>query len=374
MRLISKVSACIAIPLLLASCGSPHTPTGSSTSTGLSSTTSSLTSTSSMVTTTKDVVAKGNTISVDYTGRLEDGTIFDSSRVDDAKKSTNYSSGRTYEPLSFTVGAGEMIKGFDQGVVGMHLGEKKTITVSPEDGYGPATKETTVPKNEFEDTFTDTLSIDNFRDKIVRTVPKDKVPNADSFQVGQVINSGTQSAKITAIDESGITLEMDNPDHPFKGKDLAVGLSEDYQGNTVTINALTDTGVTVTVDNKTNPFFGQTLKVGLSAPIPNGSGSGAITIDAITDTGVTIAVPNPSPLAGKTLIFDVEIKSIKSSTDATPTDMNTVTPTSPTPVPSTDSTVNNNTEATTSSTGNTTGTSSTLPATVSGTTNSGSTN
>ena len=288
-----------------------------------------------MVTTTKDVVAKGNTISVDYTGRLEDGTIFDSSRVDDAKKSTNYSSGRTYEPLSFTVGAGEMIKGFDQGVVGMHLGEKKTITVSPEDGYGPATKETTVPKNEFEDTFTDTLSIDNFRDKIVRTVPKDKVPNADSF---------------------------------------AVGLSEDYQGNTVTINALTDTGVTVTVDNKTNPFFGQTLKVGLSAPIPNGSGSGAITIDAITDTGVTIAVPNPSPLAGKTLIFDVEIKSIKSSTDATPTDMNTVTPTSPTPVPSTDSTVNNNTEATTSSTGNTTGTSSTLPATVSGTTNSGSTN
>jgi len=59
------------------------------------------------------VVADGDTIAVNYTGKLEDGTIFDSSRLEDAKKSANFSEGRVYEPLKFTVGAGQMIPGFD---------------------------------------------------------------------------------------------------------------------------------------------------------------------------------------------------------------------------------------------------------------------
>lgn len=65
---------------------------------------------------------KGDTVRVHYTGRLTDGSQFDSSE------------GR--EPLEFTVGAGQMIKGFDAGVEGMALGEKKSINISPEDGYG----------------------------------------------------------------------------------------------------------------------------------------------------------------------------------------------------------------------------------------------
>jgi peptidylprolyl isomerase len=59
---------------------------------------------------------------VHYTGRLTDGTQFDSSV------------GR--EPLEFTVGAGQMIKGFDTGVRGMAVGEKKTIEIAPQDAYG----------------------------------------------------------------------------------------------------------------------------------------------------------------------------------------------------------------------------------------------
>ena len=57
-----------------------------------------------------------------YTGRLTDGEQFDSS------------AGR--EPLEFTLGAGQMIKGFDTGVEGMAVGEKKKISVAPEDWYG----------------------------------------------------------------------------------------------------------------------------------------------------------------------------------------------------------------------------------------------
>lgn len=65
---------------------------------------------------------KGDTVRVHYTGRLINGEQFDSSV------------GR--EPLEFTVGAGQMIKGFDSGVVGMGPGEKKIINIAPEDGYG----------------------------------------------------------------------------------------------------------------------------------------------------------------------------------------------------------------------------------------------
>ncbi|HRT62302.1 MAG TPA: peptidylprolyl isomerase [Syntrophales bacterium] len=67
-------------------------------------------------------IQNGDEISVHYTGRLEDGEIFDSSQ------------GRA--PLTFTVGSGRLIKGFDDAVIGMIVGEKKTVTLSPADGYG----------------------------------------------------------------------------------------------------------------------------------------------------------------------------------------------------------------------------------------------
>jgi peptidylprolyl isomerase len=67
-------------------------------------------------------VKEGDVVKVHYTGKMVNGEQFDSS------------AGR--EPLEFTVGAGQMIKGFDAAMPGMSLGEKKTITIAPEDGYG----------------------------------------------------------------------------------------------------------------------------------------------------------------------------------------------------------------------------------------------
>ncbi len=67
-------------------------------------------------------IKEGDTISVHYTGRLENGEIFDSSQ------------GRS--PLNFTVGSGQLIKGFDHAVMGMAVGEKKTVTLLPADAYG----------------------------------------------------------------------------------------------------------------------------------------------------------------------------------------------------------------------------------------------
>ena len=67
-------------------------------------------------------VKDGDAITVHYTGRLESGEIFDSSQ------------GRS--PLAFTVGTGQLVKGFDNAVLGMAVGEKKTVTLLPADAYG----------------------------------------------------------------------------------------------------------------------------------------------------------------------------------------------------------------------------------------------
>ncbi len=67
---------------------------------------------------------QGKTVSVQYRGSLVDGTEFDSSY------------GRNNEPLTFTVGAGQMIPGFDYGVQGMRVGGTRSITIPPELGYG----------------------------------------------------------------------------------------------------------------------------------------------------------------------------------------------------------------------------------------------
>lgn len=68
---------------------------------------------------------KGDTVNIHYVGTLENGTKFDSS-IDRGK------------PFEFTLGIGQVIKGFDNGILGMKIGEKKRIVISPEDGYGSA--------------------------------------------------------------------------------------------------------------------------------------------------------------------------------------------------------------------------------------------
>ena len=72
-------------------------------------------------------VKEGDVVKVHYTGKLTNGEQFDSS-ID-------------REPLEFTVGAGQMIKGFDAAMPGMNVGEKKTVNISPEEGYGEKSPE-----------------------------------------------------------------------------------------------------------------------------------------------------------------------------------------------------------------------------------------
>jgi len=79
------------------------------------------------------LVAAGDNISVEYTGTFQNGTVFD----------TNAGNGKP--PLKFTVGGGQLIQGFDMGVIGMSLNETKNITIPPEQAYGPVDPSLIIP-------------------------------------------------------------------------------------------------------------------------------------------------------------------------------------------------------------------------------------
>lgn len=85
-----------------------------------------------------DAAKVGDIVSMNYTGRLENGTVFDSN-VD--------SKFNHVQPFLFTLGAGQVIPGWDKGIVGMKVGEKKTLTIPPSDAYGATGVGNVIPPN-----------------------------------------------------------------------------------------------------------------------------------------------------------------------------------------------------------------------------------
>lgn len=82
-----------------------------------------------------NVAAEGKIVLVDYIGRFENGTVFDTSLEEEAKLSGVYLEGRPYEPFSFTVGKGQVIEGFEEAIIGMKAGDEIEVTVPPEKAY-----------------------------------------------------------------------------------------------------------------------------------------------------------------------------------------------------------------------------------------------
>ncbi len=88
--------------------------------------------------TNERVSKNGDVLVMNYTGKLADGTVFDSN-VDPKFNHV--------QPFEFTLGAGMVIKGWDEGLVGMKVGEKKTLTIAPEKGYGERGAGALIPPN-----------------------------------------------------------------------------------------------------------------------------------------------------------------------------------------------------------------------------------
>jgi peptidylprolyl isomerase len=129
----------------------------------------------------------GDTVRVHYTGTLDDGTQFDSSR------------GR--EPLEFTLGGGQMIPGFEKAVDGMAVGDSKTINIPATEAYGER------------------------HDQMVQEVPREHMPDEIELEVGMQLQAegpaGPVIVTVTALGEENVTLDGN---HPLAGKDLTFDL------------------------------------------------------------------------------------------------------------------------------------------------------
>lgn len=86
----------------------------------------------------ENIAKNGDVLVMNYTGKLTNGTVFDSN-VDPKFNHV--------VPFEFTLGAGQVIKGWDEGLLGMKVGEKKTLTIAPEDAYGDRSPSPLIPAN-----------------------------------------------------------------------------------------------------------------------------------------------------------------------------------------------------------------------------------
>lgn len=130
----------------------------------------------------------GDTVRIHYTGTLSDGSVFDSSE------------GR--DPLEFTLGSGQVIPGFDTGVTGMTVGEKKTIEIPSDEAYGPV------------------------HDEARQDVPRAQIPAEIPLEVGIQLQMQSPTGQVVpvtvvAIADEAVTLDAN---HPLAGKDLTFAL------------------------------------------------------------------------------------------------------------------------------------------------------
>jgi peptidylprolyl isomerase len=143
-------------------------------------------------------VENGIFVSVDYKGTLEDGQVFDSSH------------GR--QPLEIQIGAGQLIKGFENELMGMALNEKKVFTLAPEDAYGQ-------------------------RDEsLTRSFSRSEVPPEMNPKVGMTIGLTTPEghqvpAQIVHLDDEKLTMDLN---HPLAGESLTFDIEVVGMSNTPT--------------------------------------------------------------------------------------------------------------------------------------------
>ncbi len=126
---------------------------------------------------------------VHYTGTLADGTVFDTSE------------GRG--PSQFTVGAGEMISGFDRAVLGMRVGESKTVTIPADQAYGA------------------------YREDLLADLDREQFGNTSVPEVGQEITISTpygqtMTVPVINVTDSAVTVDVN---HPLAGKDLTFAIT-----------------------------------------------------------------------------------------------------------------------------------------------------
>ncbi|HUP48154.1 MAG TPA: FKBP-type peptidyl-prolyl cis-trans isomerase [Thermoanaerobaculia bacterium] len=135
-----------------------------------------------------DAAREGDTVRVHYKGRLEDGSVFDSSEGSD--------------PIEFTIGANQVIQGFERAVVGMAAGETKVESIPAQEAYGTR------------------------QDELVFDVPRGAVQEGMDLSVGDMVQVHLPDGQkapmhVSALDDDTFTLDAN---HPLAGKELTFDL------------------------------------------------------------------------------------------------------------------------------------------------------
>ena len=130
-------------------------------------------------------VAKGDKVKVEYEGKLDDGAVFDSSE-------------KSGQLLEFEVGSGQVIKGFDEALIGMKKGDEKIFKLKPAEAYGDPNPQ------------------------LVKKIPKSQLPPEPEPKEGMMLAVGMPNgqqipAKITQVTDSHVTIDIN---HPLAGKNL----------------------------------------------------------------------------------------------------------------------------------------------------------
>ena len=132
-------------------------------------------------------ITNNSTVTVNYTGKLEDGSIFDSS----------LNEGR--QPLNATLGQGQLIKGFEEGLIDMEVGDKKTVEIEPDMAYG------------------------QYNEAMIQVVPKEQVP--EGVMVDNMLQANTPMGpinfRVLEVNEENVKLDGN---HPLAGKKLIFDL------------------------------------------------------------------------------------------------------------------------------------------------------
>ncbi len=252
----------------------------------------------------------GDTVSVNYIGSYTDGEVFDTSYEQTAKDEGLYTEGRDYSPLTFTVGAGQMIPGFDSAVAGMKLGETKTVTISPEDAYGESDPEmiidipTALDRMMYLDSQF-SISPYDFENAFAKEAVLDDI-------VGEMF---PWNFKVISVSDENITLK-----YMMEIDDIFVMPQTAWNSTVIDMNETTITVMQNPVDGQIiETFFGPAsialeddritlvvdIEVGKQIMIPSGQGG---TVVSVNDDSITLDI-NP-PMAGKTLIFEITVENV----------------------------------------------------------------
>ena len=130
-------------------------------------------------------IKKGDKIKIEYEGKLEDGTVFDSSE-------------NQGEPLEFEVGGQILMEEFENAVIGMDVGDEKEFQLQPQEAYG------------------------EYNDQLIKKVPKDQLPKTEELKEGMMLILGLPNgvqipASVLEVTEDEVTIDLN---HPLAGKVL----------------------------------------------------------------------------------------------------------------------------------------------------------